>query len=52
MRFIALKEAGVKGNRNFTDKAIDSHGQRDGLMLIRLKVEEGDVVLVKKLDKL
>lgn len=48
----ALKEAGVKGNRIFTDKATGSHAQRDGLMLLRLKVEEGDVVLVKKLDRL
>ncbi len=48
----ALKEAGVKGNRIFTDKATGSHSQRDGLTLLRLKVEEGDVVVVKKLDRL
>lgn len=48
----ALKEAGVKGNRIFTDKATGSHSQRDGLTLLRMKVEEGDVVLVKKLDRL
>ena len=48
----ALKEAGVKGNRIFTDKATGSNAQRDGLTLLRLKVEEGDVVLVKKLDRL
>lgn len=48
----ALKEAGVKENRIFTDKASGSHVQRDGLTLLRLKVEEGDVVLVKKLDRL
>ncbi len=48
----ALKAAGVKGNRIFTDKATGSHSQRDGLTLLRLKVEEGDVVLVKKLDRL
>lgn len=48
----ALKEAGVKGNRIFTDKATGSNAQRDGLKLLRLKVEEGDVVLVKKLDRL
>lgn len=47
----ALKEAGVNGNRIFTDKVTGSHAQRDGLMLLRLKVE-GDVVLVKKLDRL
>jgi DNA invertase Pin-like site-specific DNA recombinase len=48
----ALREAGVKGNRIFTDKASGSHSQRDGLTLLRLKVEEGDLVLVKKLDRL
>jgi DNA invertase Pin-like site-specific DNA recombinase len=48
----ALKEAGVKENRIFTDKATGSNAQRDGLTLLRLKVEEGDVVLVKKLDRL
>ena len=47
----ALKEAGVNGNRIFTDKATGSHAERDGLTLLRLKVEEGDVVLVKKLDR-
>ena len=48
----ALKEAGVKKNRIFTDKVTGSHAQRDGLTLLRLKVEEGDVILVKKLDRL
>lgn len=44
----ALKDAGVKANRIFTDKATD----RKGLDLMRMKVEDGDVVLVKKLDRL
>ena len=48
----ALKEAGVSGNRIFTDKATGSHAHREGLTLLRLKVEEGDVILVKKLDRL
>lgn len=48
----ALKEAGVSGSRIFTDKATGSNSQRDGLTLLRLKVEEGDVILVKKLDRL
>ncbi len=43
----ALKDAGVKANRIFTDKA-----DREGLDLLRMKVEEGDVILVKKLDRL
>ncbi|WP_455906589.1 recombinase family protein, partial [Pseudomonas savastanoi] len=36
----------------FTDKVSGSHVNREGLKLLRLKVEEGDVVLVKKLDRL
>ena len=48
----ALKTAGVKDNRIFTDKITGSHTNRDGLRLLRLKVEEGDVILVKKLDRL
>lgn len=48
----ALKEAGVKASRIFTDKASGSHANRDGLHLLRIKVEEGDVILVKKLDRL
>ena len=48
----ALKARGVKANRIFTDKATGSHANRDGLRLLRVKVEEGDVILVKKLDRL
>jgi len=48
----ALKEAGVKDSRIFTDKASGSHVGRNGLHLLRIKVEEGDVILVKKLDRL
>ena len=48
----ALKEAGAKSNRIFTDKVSGSHVDRDGLDLLRVKVEEGDVILVKKLDRL
>ena len=48
----ALKEAGVKSSRIFTDKVSGSHLQRDGLALLRVKVEESDVILVKKLDRL
>src|ERR1039457_5221092 len=48
----ALKAEGVKANRIFTDKESGSHVNRDGLRLLRLKVEEGDVILVKKLDRL
>lgn len=48
----ALKAEGVKNNRIFTDKVTGSHLNREGLRLLRVKVEEGDVVLVKKLDRL
>ena len=39
-------------SRIFTDKASGGHGERDGLRTLRVKVEEGDVILVKKLDRL
>ncbi len=48
----ALKSEGVKLNRIFTDKVSGSHMDREGLKMLRLKVEEGDVILVKKLDRL
>jgi DNA invertase Pin-like site-specific DNA recombinase len=48
----ALREAGVKASRIFTDRASGGHVDRDGLRLLRVKVEEGDVILVKKLDRL
>jgi len=48
----ALKNVGVSSSRIFTDKASGSHTDRDGLQLLRVKVEKGDVILVKKLDRL
>lgn len=48
----ALKEAGVRANRIFTDEDSGSHTNRDGLNLLPLKVEEGDIILIKKLDRL
>lgn len=47
-----LKSAGVKTNRIFTDKATGSHADREGLNLLQVKVESGDVILVTKLDRL
>lgn len=47
----ALKEAGVKPSRIFTDKASGKNVNRDGLQMLQLKVEENDVILVKKLDR-
>ncbi len=46
----ALKNAGVKANRIFTDNASGSSADRVGLELLRMKVEEGYVILVKKLN--
>jgi len=48
----ALKNAGVKTNRIFTDKISGSSSDRDGLKMLSVKVEEGDVILVTKLDRL
>lgn len=48
----ALTAQGVKPNRIFTDKQTGSHMRRDGLQTLRQKVEEGDILLVKKLDRL
>ena len=48
----ALKEAGVRENRIFSDKVTGSNLNRSGLELLRLKVEEGDAILIKKLDRL
>lgn len=48
----ALKTEGVRASRIFTDKLSGSHINREGLQMLRLKVEEGDVILVKKLDRL
>jgi DNA invertase Pin-like site-specific DNA recombinase len=48
----ALKEAGVKATRIFTDKASGANQERKGLSLLMLKVEDGDLILVKKLDRL
>ena len=47
-----LLESGVKESRIFTDKISGSHVDREGLHMLRVKVEKGDVILVKKLDRL
>ncbi len=46
----SLKEAGVKEHRIFIEWEHLTH--REGLNMLRLKVEENDVILVKKLDRL
>ena len=48
----ALREEGVESHRIFTDKVSGSDLDRPGLSLLQLKVEIGDVILVKKLDRL
>ena len=48
----ALMAEGIEHNRIFTDKESGSHVRRDGLQSLRVKVEAGDVILVKKLDRL
>ena len=47
-----LKDAGVKVSRIFSDKGSGCNTNRKGLELLRIKVEDGDVILVKKLDRL
>ncbi len=48
----ALLAEGVDRGRIFTDKVSGSHMNRDGLQMLKIKVETGDVILVKKLDRL
>jgi DNA invertase Pin-like site-specific DNA recombinase len=48
----ALKAEGVKPSRIFTDKVSGKGMERTGLQTLKMKVEEGDVILVKKLDRL
>jgi DNA invertase Pin-like site-specific DNA recombinase len=48
----ALKEAGVAVTRIFTDKASGDRVDREGLNLLKIKVEKGDLIFVKKLDRL
>jgi DNA invertase Pin-like site-specific DNA recombinase len=48
----ALMDAGVEEHRIFTDKATGSNTDRDGLDTLKIKVEKGDTIMVKKLDRL
>lgn len=47
-----LRSAGVETSRIFTDKATGSHTDREGLNLLRVKVEKGDAILATRLDRL
>ena len=48
----ALEVEGVKPSRIFSDVGSRSNMDRQGLNLLRVKVEEGDLVLVTRLDRL
>jgi len=48
----ALKQAGVIESRIFSDKTTGSNLEREGLRSLMVKVEEGDAVLITKLDRL
>ena len=47
-----LQEAGVKPHRIFTDQVSGRSLDRPGLNTLQLKVGNGDVILVRKLDRL
>ena len=47
-----LQEADVKAHRIFTDQVSGRSSERPGLNTLQLKVENGDVILVRKLDRL
>lgn len=51
-QIVKLKEAGIYEKRIFTDKSSGKDTQREGLTLLRLKVESGDIIFVTKLDRL
>ena len=48
----ALNAAGIAPSRIFSDKATGNNTDRPGLQTLQVKVEEGDVILVTKLDRL
>ena len=48
----ALIDAGVNATRIYSDIETGRHIDRTGLKLLRMKVEEGDIILIKKLDRL
>jgi DNA invertase Pin-like site-specific DNA recombinase len=48
----SLISAGVERHRIFADKATGKNNDREGLQQLKVKVERGDLILVKKLDRL
>lgn len=47
-----LQKAGVKRKRIFFDKSSGKDTERKGLQMLRIKVEEDDIVFVTRLDRL
>ena len=47
-----LKKAGVLERRIFSDQSTGNNTDRTGLDLLRMKVEENDIILVTRLDRL
>jgi len=47
-----LKKAGVQESRIFCDQSTGGNVERSGLNSLLIKVEEGDIVIVTKLDRL
>jgi len=52
IQITALKAAGVIESRIFVDKGTGANLSRSGLDLLRIKVEQGDIILITKLDRL
>ena len=52
LQFKSLKDAGVQERRIFSDKYSGKDMDREGLNLLKIKVEAGDLILVTKLDRL
>ncbi|HBD7476105.1 TPA: recombinase family protein [Legionella pneumophila] len=48
----ALINAGVEPHRIFSDKASGKNIDRNGLKLLKLKIEKDDIILITKLDRL
>lgn len=48
----SLISAGVERHRIFADKTTGKNNDREGLQQLKVKVERGDLILVKKLDRL
>ena len=48
----AFEEAGVRPHRIFIDKNSSRHTKREWFDSLRLKVNEGDIILIKRIDLL